>query len=87
MPALAPQIPSALPRRSGGKPLTAPASAAGLTSPAPAPWTIRATISAPKLETTAPAAAPMANSAGRSSATRRAPNRSTSSPPGSSSSA
>ena len=34
MPALAPQIPRALPRRSGGKPDTAPASAAGLTSPA-----------------------------------------------------
>ena len=46
MPALAPQMPSALPRRSGGKPLTAPASAAGLTRPAPTPWMTRATSSA-----------------------------------------
>jgi len=35
MPALAPQMPSALPRRSGGKPLTAPAS--GTDQPGPSP--------------------------------------------------
>ena len=58
IPALAPQIPSALPRRSGGKPETAPASAAGLTRPAPAPWMIRATSSWPKLPARAPNSAP-----------------------------
>ena len=82
-PALAPQIPSALPRRSGGKPLTAPASAAGLTSPAPAPWMTRVVISAPMLDVSAPAPAPTPNTARPTSASRRAPNRSTSAPAGS----
>ena len=82
MPALAPQIPSALPRRSGGKPDTAPASAAGLTRPAPAPWMTRAMSSASKLWASAPASAPTANTPRPLRASRRAPNRSTSSPAG-----
>ncbi len=60
-PALAPQIPSALPRRSGGKPLTAPARAAGLTRPAPTPWTTRVATSTPMLDASAPRPAPSAN--------------------------
>src|ERR1700729_1018915 len=62
-PADAPQIPSAPPRRSGGNPLTAPASAAGLTRPAPTPCTTRLAISAPMLDMSAPAPAPTAHAA------------------------
>ncbi len=87
MPALAPQIPSAPPRRSGGKPLTAPASAAGLTSPAPTPWSTRVATSTAMLGATAPAAAPSAKRPSPRSARLRAPKRSTSVPPGRSASA
>ena len=41
VPALAPQIPRALPRRSGGKPRLHPPSAAGLTRPTPIPCSTR----------------------------------------------
>src|SRR5579875_3869475 len=83
-PEAAPQMPSAAPRRSGGKPLTAPASAAGLTRPAPTPCSPRASSSTAISPASAPAAAPTAKSARPSSARRREPKRSTSIPPGSS---
>ena len=70
MPELAPHIPSAEPRRSGGKPDTAPASEAGLTSPAPTPWTSREATSTPKLPASAPITAPAANTASPASPTR-----------------
>ena len=63
MPELAPQMPSADPRRSGGNPETAPASEAGLTSPAPTPCTSRDATSTPKPPASAPIAAPAANTA------------------------
>src|SRR6202012_6094829 len=70
-PALAPQIPSAAPRRAGGNPLTAPASAAGLTIPAAAPCETRAAINAPALDVSAPAVALAANRPRPSSARLR----------------
>jgi hypothetical protein len=86
-PALAPQIPSAEPRRSGGKPLTAPASAAGLTIPAATPCTARVSSRTTMSGATAPPAAPAANSRSPASATRRGPSRSTNLPDGQSVSA
>ena len=84
MPALAPHTPSARPRRSGGKPLTAPASAAGLTRPAPAPCSTRVAASAPMLEDNAPAAAPVANRPRPSSASAERQGGQRAMPPGSS---
>ena len=46
-------MPSAAPRRLAGKPLIAPASAAGLTKPAPSPCTTREAISIPIVGATA----------------------------------
>ena len=78
MPELAPQIPSAAPRRSGGKPETAPASDAGLTSPAPTPCTTRDATSTPKLPATAPRSPRRtANTASPTERDRREPIRST----------
>ncbi|HZO60391.1 MAG TPA: hypothetical protein VFB51_11930 [Solirubrobacterales bacterium] len=87
MPELAPQMPSAEPRRCAGKPDTAPASEAGLTSPAPMPCTTREAISTSRLPASAPIRAPAPNTASPASPTWRDPMRSTSVPPGKSASA
>ena len=46
-PVIAPKMPSAQPRRSGGNAALSSASASGMTTAAPTPWTARAAISAP----------------------------------------
>jgi len=71
-----PKIPSAQPRRCGGKAAFSRASASGITIAAPTPCSARAAISAPIPGASAHAADPDANTPSPATKTRRRPNRS-----------
>jgi hypothetical protein len=60
-PVIAPKIPSAFARRAGGNAALSSASASGIITAAPAPWTARAAISQPMLCASAAAAEPATN--------------------------
>ena len=57
-PPIAPQAPSARPRRSGGTAADSSVSVSGMTMAAPTPWKARAAISQPMLGASAAAAEP-----------------------------
>jgi hypothetical protein len=62
-PAIAPQMPTTAPRRSGGKAAVRIVSDNGITAAAPSPWTARAPSSSPGLRASAQAADAAVNSA------------------------
>ena len=68
--------PIAAPRRSGGKAAPTRASASGITSAAPAPWTVRAATSQPADGASAQAPEARANKTSPAASSRRRPNRS-----------
>ena len=86
-PAVAPQRPSAMPRRCGGVTLAMSVTVSGVTIAAPTPWTARAAISAPMPGASAEAALPAVNTMTPMISRRRRPNRSPSAAPVSSSTA
>ena len=86
-PAVAPQRPSAMPRRCGGVTLAMSVTVSGVTIAAPTPWTARAAISVPMLGASAEAALAAVNTVMPMIIRRRRPNRSPSAAPVSSSTA
>jgi hypothetical protein len=86
-PAVAPQMPSAMPRRCGAVTLTMSVTVSGIVIAAPTPWTARAAISAPMLGASAEAALPAVKTVIPMTIRRRRPNRSPSAAPVSSSTA
>ena len=86
-PTVAPQRPSAMPRRCGGVTLAMSVTVSGITIAAPTPWTARAAISTPMPGASAEAALPAVNTVTPMISRRRRPNRSPSAAPVSSSTA
>jgi hypothetical protein len=80
-PAVAPQMPSAMPRRWGGVTLAMSVTVSGIVIAAPAPWTARAAISTPMLGASAEAALARVNTVMPMIISRRRPNRSPSAAP------
>jgi len=80
-PVTPPYTPSAHPRRSGGNAAFSSASASGMTSAAPAPWTARAAISVPTEGASAHATEARLNNASPAANTARRPSRSPSAAP------